>query len=59
MSQLLPSGGLDLQDKLRALVYQSIEVPGRDLAPGDPGEANRCAAAVVGNISAVAVRRGA
>jgi CubicO group peptidase (beta-lactamase class C family) len=31
MTQLLPSGGLDLQDKLRALVYQAIEVPGREL----------------------------
>jgi CubicO group peptidase (beta-lactamase class C family) len=36
MSQLLPSGGLDLQDKLRALVYQSIEVPGRELMPAVP-----------------------
>jgi CubicO group peptidase (beta-lactamase class C family) len=36
MSQLLPSGGLDLQDKLRALVYQAITVPGRDLAAGVP-----------------------
>jgi CubicO group peptidase (beta-lactamase class C family) len=36
MSQLLPSGGLDLQDKLRALVYQSIEIPGRELAPAVP-----------------------
>jgi CubicO group peptidase (beta-lactamase class C family) len=36
MSQLLPSGGLDLQDKVRALVYQSIDVPGRELAPAIP-----------------------
>jgi CubicO group peptidase (beta-lactamase class C family) len=31
MSQLLPNGNLDLVDKLRALVYQSIEVPGKEL----------------------------
>ena len=36
MSQLLPSGDLDLQAKLRTLVYQSIEVLGRDLAPVAP-----------------------
>jgi CubicO group peptidase (beta-lactamase class C family) len=36
MSQLLPSGGLDLQGKIRTLVYQSIEVLGRDLAPAAP-----------------------
>ena len=27
MSQLLPAGGLDLQNKFRALVYQSIVGP--------------------------------
>jgi CubicO group peptidase (beta-lactamase class C family) len=36
MSQLLPNGGLDLRDKLRALVYQAIEVPGRDLTAVSP-----------------------
>ncbi len=34
MTQLLPSNALDLQDKLRALVYQAVEVPA-----GDPGSA--------------------
>jgi CubicO group peptidase (beta-lactamase class C family) len=29
MAQLLPSEGLDLQGKFRALVYQAIEAPGR------------------------------
>ena len=28
MTQLLPSGGLDINDKLRALLYGSIEVSG-------------------------------
>ncbi|HEY8548512.1 MAG TPA: serine hydrolase domain-containing protein [Vicinamibacterales bacterium] len=32
MTQLLPAFGSDLQDKLRALVYQAIEVPGRALS---------------------------
>jgi hypothetical protein len=36
MSQLLPSGGLDLQGKLRTLIYQSIEVLGRNLAAPVP-----------------------
>ena len=27
MSQLLPSGELDLQDKFRVLVYQAVVVP--------------------------------
>ena len=36
MEQLLPSGGSDLHGKFRALVYQSIEVPGRELAPAVP-----------------------
>ena len=31
MSQLLPSGGLDLQGKVRTLVYQAIEVTGGEL----------------------------
>jgi CubicO group peptidase (beta-lactamase class C family) len=36
MTQLMPTGGSDLQDKLRALVYQAIEVPGRELMPAVP-----------------------
>ena len=28
MTQLIPSGGLDLQEKFRVLVYQAITVPG-------------------------------
>jgi hypothetical protein len=31
MTQLLPSNGLDINDKLRALLYGSIEVPGARL----------------------------
>jgi CubicO group peptidase (beta-lactamase class C family) len=31
MTQLLPSNGLDINDKLRALLYGSIEVPGAKL----------------------------
>ena len=31
MTQLLPSSGLDINDRLRALLYGSIEVPGAKL----------------------------
>ena len=30
MTQLLPSNGLDVNDRLRALLYGAIEVPGRE-----------------------------
>lgn len=33
MTQLIPSGGLDLQEKFRSLVYQAITTPGRPAAP--------------------------
>ena len=32
MTQLLPSNGLDINDRLRALLYGSIDVPGAKLA---------------------------
>lgn len=36
MSQLIPSGGLDLQDKFRSLVYQAIVRPGREPSASAP-----------------------
>lgn len=33
MTQLIPAGGLDLQEKFRSLVYQAIVTPGRPATP--------------------------
>jgi CubicO group peptidase (beta-lactamase class C family) len=33
MTQLMPQTGIDVTDRLRALLYGSIEVPGAKLAP--------------------------
>jgi CubicO group peptidase (beta-lactamase class C family) len=36
MTQLLPSSGLDINDKLRAILYGSIDVPGARLGSAKP-----------------------